>query len=135
MTTETRILNFHSTRSKFGTLLGKGKVKSTTGRKPYAKKQFPFSIDLPLDELPGFEQDTGQPTNIFSVVPRQSIATNQPTDSSLITTTINNVAVAYRTMGFYEEAKRLLEYGVQSFRRYNFSSRLLMQNLGVLSRK
>lgn len=136
MTTETRILNFHSARSKSRGQTGKSKMKSATVRKPSARKQFPYSIDLPPDELPSFEEGEPEATNIFSAVRRQSGMSNRQTDSSLITTTINNVAVAYRTMGLYDEAKRLLEYGVQSFHRYNFSGRLelaaIMDNLAAV---
>lgn len=136
MTTETPVLNFHSTRSKPANHTGKRKMRSTTRSKPFAREKFLHSIDLPPDGGPSLEEDSCEPTNIFSVVRHQSKTEFSPSDPSLITTTINNVAVAYRAMGLYEEAKRLLEYGVQSFRRYNFSGRLelavIMDNLAAV---
>lgn len=136
MTTETRILNFHPTRSESPNQTGKSRMKSATGRNPSARKQFPYSIELPPDELPSFQKYQSEPTSIFSAVRPESGISNRQTDPSLITTTINNVAVAYRTMGLYDEAKQLLEFGVQSFRRYNFSSQLelaaIMDNLAAV---
>ena len=136
MTTETHILDFHFMRCKCRKQNGKPKARFVTERKSRGDKPFPCRIHLPLDKAPSLGSDSAQPSNMFSLASRKSKRLNRSTDSSLIVKTINRVAVAYRNMGLYEESRSLLEFGIQSFHRFNISSRLelatMMDNLSAV---
>ena len=136
MTTETHILDFHSMRSKCRKQNGKPKVRFVTERKSGSDQPFPCRIHLPSDKAPSLGSDSAQSTNMFSLASQGSKPSTRSTDSYLIAKTINKVAVAYRNMGLYEESRSLLEFGIQSFHRYNQSSRLelatMMENLSTV---
>lgn len=109
-------------------------VNQKTGNTPDPRTF--ISGEFNFDQENSVSHTNPERKNQLRFIAKESDTISRSDENQGLPTIINNVAVAYRNMGLYEEARSLLEYGVKSFYRFCPTNRIelatLMDNLAAV---